>query len=140
MAGRRSRRRSSCVTRLAAELPRDAALFVTADHGQIDTYRRIAASTWTPIHAYGAGVDAVAGEPRVRYLYTRPGAADDVLAAWRAILGPAAYVMTRDEAIATGWCGAGHAAARRADRRRRGGLPRPVRDRARPSPSPARRR
>ena len=38
----------------------------------------------------------VAGEPRVRYLHTEPGAADDVLAAWRALAGHAAWVGTRE--------------------------------------------
>ena len=35
------------------------------------------------------GSRVVAGEPRVRYLHTLPGARDDVLATWRAILGAA---------------------------------------------------
>ena len=36
------------------------------------------------------GLRVVAGEPRVRYLHTLPGATADVISAWRAILGPAA--------------------------------------------------
>ena len=52
-----------------------------------------------------AGVEVVAGEPRVRYLHTVPGARDDVVAAWRAVLGPAAWVATREEAVAAGWFG-----------------------------------
>src|SRR4029453_96116 len=51
------------------------------------------------------GAAGVAAGPRVRYLHTRPGAADDVVAAWRAVLGPAAWVGGRDEAIAAGWFG-----------------------------------
>jgi len=47
----------------------------------------------------------VAGEPRVRYLHTDPGARDDVVATWRALLGEAAWVTTRDEAVAAGWFG-----------------------------------
>jgi hypothetical protein len=34
-----------------------------------------------------------------------PGAAADVLAAWRQILGERAWVMSRDEAIKDGWFG-----------------------------------
>ncbi|HKS99024.1 MAG TPA: alkaline phosphatase family protein [Rugosimonospora sp.] len=89
---------------LVGGLPADAALLVTADHGQlnvpaeqrfdIDTDARLA-----------AGVRVVAGEPRVRYLHTEPGALDDVLAAWRAVLGEAAWVASREEALATGWFG-----------------------------------
>jgi hypothetical protein len=52
-----------------------------------------------------AGVEVVAGEPRVRYLHTRAGAAPDVLAAWREVLGSAARVLSRDEAVAGGWFG-----------------------------------
>ena len=47
----------------------------------------------------------MAGEPRVRYLHTVDGAADDVIAAWRAVLGPAAWVVSRDQAVAEGWFG-----------------------------------
>jgi hypothetical protein len=41
----------------------------------------------------------------VRYLHTVAGARDDVLAAWRAVLGDAAWVGTREEAVGTGWFG-----------------------------------
>jgi hypothetical protein len=92
------------ITMLAALMSPDTALIITADHGQIniDTDRKFDMDTDV---AMSAGVDAVAGEARVRYLYTRPGAADDVRAAWRGILGPAADVRARDEAIAAGWWG-----------------------------------
>jgi hypothetical protein len=97
---------------LAERLPADAALLVTADHGQLNVAPEdrfdIDASP-----ALRAGVRVVAGEPRVRYLHTVPGALDDVVAAWRTILGPAAWVGTRDEAVARGWYGpvpASHAA------------------------------
>jgi hypothetical protein len=53
-----------------------------------------------------AGVRLVAGEPRARYLYTRTGAAEDVLAAWRECLGDRMHVMSREEAVAQGWFGA----------------------------------
>jgi hypothetical protein len=48
----------------------------------------------------------VAGEPRARYLHTRPGAAGDVIDAWRAVLGSdVAWVASRDEAVGTGLFG-----------------------------------
>jgi hypothetical protein len=85
-------------------LPPGAALVVTADHGQVDV---------PPGHRFDvdgddrlrAGVLAVAGEPRMRLVYTEPGATTDVLAAWREVLGDAAWVVPRDEAIAEGWFG-----------------------------------
>jgi hypothetical protein len=55
--------------------------------------------------ALAAGLVAVAGEPRVRYLHVADGALDDVLAAWRGLLGERAWVLTREEAIAGGWFG-----------------------------------
>jgi len=92
------------VSQLVAELPADAALVITADHGQLD----IPADRRVDIDAdpaLAAGVELVAGEPRVRYLHTFPGAEADVLAAWRELAGHAAWVGTREEAIATGWYG-----------------------------------
>ena len=85
-------------------LPPDAALLVTADHGQLDV---------PPHHRFDfdadprlqAGVRVVAGEPRVRYLHTLPGATEDVLAAWTEILGDAAWVAHREDVIAQGWFG-----------------------------------
>jgi hypothetical protein len=92
------------ITRLAAELPPDAALLVTADHGQLD----VPADHRLDLDAdprLTAGVALVTGEPRVRYLHTIPGAHDDVLSAWRTVLADAATVVSRDEAVAAGWFG-----------------------------------
>ncbi|MEJ3749820.1 nucleotide pyrophosphatase/phosphodiesterase family protein, partial [Actinomycetes bacterium KLBMP 9797] len=92
------------VRRLVDGLPPDGALLVTADHGQLNVPadRKFDIDTDPRL---SAGVRVVAGEPRVRYLHTLPGARDDVLAAWRALLGPAAWVATREEAVAAGWFG-----------------------------------
>jgi hypothetical protein len=92
------------VRMIAEGLPRDAALLVTADHGQLDIPldRRFDLDADPRLRA---GVAVVAGEPRVRYLHTLPGARDDVVAAWRAVLGPAAWVATREEAVAAGLFG-----------------------------------
>lgn len=90
--------------RLVEHLPGDTALLVTADHGGLDV-------PWTSRPDLGtdarlsAGIRIVAGEPRVRYLHTIPGAQDDVVAAWRTVLGPSADVLTREEAIADGMFG-----------------------------------
>lgn len=85
-------------------LPADAALLVTADHGQLDVPadRRFDLDDDPRLRD---GVRVVAGEPRVRYLHTLPGARDDVVAAWRGVLGPAAWVVPREEAVAAGWFG-----------------------------------
>jgi hypothetical protein len=92
------------ITRLADGLPPDSALVVTADHGQLDipADRRVDLDQDPRLTA---GVAIVAGEPRVRYLHTIPGARPEVMAAWREILGPGAWVATREEAVAAGWFG-----------------------------------
>ena len=51
------------------------------------------------------GVALLGGEPRARHVYAEPGAAGDVLAAWRETLGARAWVVSRDEAVAEGWFG-----------------------------------
>lgn len=92
------------LARLVDGLPPDAALLVTADHGQLNVPagHRFDLDTDPRLRA---GVRVVAGEPRVRYLHVEPGAEADVVAAWSAVLGPAAWVATRAEAVATGWFG-----------------------------------
>lgn len=92
------------LARLVEGLPGDAALLVTADHGQLDVPggHRFDLDTDPRL---GEGVAVVAGEPRVRYLHTVPGATADVIAAWRAVLGDAARVAERDELVAEGWFG-----------------------------------
>lgn len=92
------------LARLVDGLPPDAALLVTADHGQVDVPedRRFDVDTDPPLRA---GIRVIAGEPRVRYLHTLPGSRDDVVAVWRSVLGDAAWVVTRDEAVAAGWFG-----------------------------------
>jgi hypothetical protein len=92
------------VRMLAEGLPPDAALLVTADHGQLNVPadRRFDVGSDERLRA---GVAVVAGEPRVRYLHTAAGATADVLAAWREVLGPAAWVGAREEAVAAGWFG-----------------------------------
>ncbi len=91
----------SLLGRLIEGLPSDAALIVTADHGQMDIPldRRI------DLDVLPDGVRVIAGEPRVRYLHTVPGAAPDVLESWRALAGHAVTVFSREEAIETGWYG-----------------------------------
>lgn len=97
------------ITRLAESLPAGAALIVTADHGGFDVPAEGRFDVGTDPRL-SDGVRVLAGEPRVRYVHVREGALPDVLAAWREVLGEAAHVMTRDEAVATGWFGPVHPA------------------------------
>ncbi|XTZ14188.1 alkaline phosphatase family protein [Micromonospora echinospora] len=92
------------LARLVDGLPGDAALLVTADHGQLNVPEEHRVDLDADPRLL-AGVRVVAGEPRVRYLHVAPGAVPDVVDTWSAVLGDAARVLTRDEAVATGWFG-----------------------------------
>ncbi len=92
------------LTRLLETLPANAALLVTADHGGLNVppENRVDLDTDPRL---GTGVRVVAGEPRVRYLHTEPGAAADVQAACSAVLDGRAQVYSREQAVAAGMFG-----------------------------------
>lgn len=90
------------VQQIAERLPAGAALYVTADHGMIDVTDRVDLEARPELFD---GVQLLGGEPRARYVYTRPGASADVAAVWRELLGDRAWVCTREDAIASGWFG-----------------------------------
>ncbi|CCG03107.1 alkaline phosphatase family protein [Blastococcus saxobsidens] len=89
------------VEQLVDELPDDAALLVTADHGMLDVpaHTRLDLDDEPDL---ADGVRLLAGEPRARYVHAEPGAAADVLDRWRGVLGDRAWVVGRDEAVASG--------------------------------------
>ncbi|MGH3754011.1 MAG: alkaline phosphatase family protein [Pseudonocardiaceae bacterium] len=89
---------------IAERLPPDGRLVVTADHGMV-TVPEQSRIDFDTEPALQAGVHLLGGEPRARYLYTEPGATDDVLATWRSTIGDRAWIVTRDEAIAHEWFG-----------------------------------
>jgi hypothetical protein len=92
------------VEQLAAGLPDDAVLLVTADHGMVDVPDTTRLDLGEE-DGLADGVRLLTGEPRARYVHTEPGAADDVLATWRAVLGHRAWVGGRAEAIDNGLFG-----------------------------------
>ncbi len=92
------------LTRLVEALPSDAALLITADHGGLNV-PDAARIDLDADPRLSAGVRAVAGDPRVRYLHTAPGAASEVIAAWTELLSGRAEVRSRDDAVKAGLFG-----------------------------------
>jgi hypothetical protein len=92
------------VRRLAAGLPRDTTLHVTADHGMVDVphHQRIDLAHDAEL---AAGVRHAGGEPRCPQLYCEPGQVEAVLATWSERLADRAHVITREQAISAGWFG-----------------------------------
>jgi hypothetical protein len=95
------------VEQLASALPSGTALYVTADHGMVNVGPddRIDVDADGPAAVLRDGVALLGGEPRARHVYAAPGAAADVLATWREVLGEHAWVASREEAVKDGWFG-----------------------------------
>lgn len=92
------------VRQLVHVLPAYVPLYITADHGMVDVAQDDRVD-YDDEPDLSAGVRALGGEPRARHVYAEPGAADDVLAAWRERLGSVMWVLSRAEAVAAGWFG-----------------------------------
>jgi predicted AlkP superfamily pyrophosphatase or phosphodiesterase len=99
------------VADLAAALPHDAALVVTADHGQVSV--GTAAVALDP--AVMAHTALVSGEGRFRWLHAHPGRRADLAAAALACYHDQAWVHTVDEVEGLDWFGGplGHEARHR---------------------------
>lgn len=90
------------VQRIVEHLPAGSVLAVTGDHGMVSVDRRYDADTDLDLQR---GVLLLGGDPRARHVYARPGAADEVLAAWRTGLDADAWVVPGEQAVADGWFG-----------------------------------
>lgn len=90
------------VGQLVRAMPAGSRLVVTSDHGLVDCHTVVdldeSRQLWDD-------VQVVAGEPRFRHIYVRPGSAPSVATSWQNVLGSAAFVVTRDDAIGRGWFG-----------------------------------
>jgi hypothetical protein len=93
------------VEQLRDALPSHARLVIVADHGMVDASDPEHRIDLDEDPAYREGVVLLGGEARFRHVYCAAGAVTDVRARWRELLGDAALVMSRDEAIECGWFG-----------------------------------
>lgn len=92
------------VDELAVRLPADCLLVVTGDHGMVDVREEDLIEV-ADVPGLLDGVRVVAGEPRLRHVHARDGAAADVVEAWRDALGDRCWVRSREEAVDAGWFG-----------------------------------
>jgi Type I phosphodiesterase / nucleotide pyrophosphatase len=90
---------------IANSLPYGAVMYVTADHGMVDVGSDDRIDADEDSSVLRDGVALLGGEARARHVYARPGAAEDVLATWREVLGERAWVLSREEAVKEGWFG-----------------------------------
>jgi hypothetical protein len=98
---------------LAGALPPATPLYITADHGMVDVPPG-GRTDADQVASLQAGVALLGGEPRARHVYARPGAAAEVLSAWRETLADTAWTASREQAVDEGWFGP--VASRVADR------------------------
>jgi hypothetical protein len=91
------------VARILDQIGDDHQLIVTADHGMVDC----PSSGRVEMEDLPMSDDivAIAGEPRLRYAYCRSGSATRVLDAWRDVLAEVAWVLSREEVVASGLMG-----------------------------------
>ncbi len=86
---------------LLARLPADAALLVTADHGQVEV-------TAPPIELGGdlePHLEGLSGEGRFRWLHAKPGHAEALAERCRERFADVAWVRTLEEVVEEGWFG-----------------------------------
>lgn len=80
----------------------EAALLVTADHGEVHV-----GDAWVDLAALDPLVRGWMGEGRFRWLVALRGATDELVAAATGAFGDVAWVMTREQLIDEGWFGPG---------------------------------
>jgi hypothetical protein len=94
----------SMVEQLRDALPAEVRLVVVADHGMVDAPPPSRFDVDT-VPGLRDGVALLGGEARFRHLYCRDGAVEDVIATWRSVLDGRVRVLSREDAVATGWFG-----------------------------------
>lgn len=89
------------VTQLIHELPREAVLVVTADHGQV----HFGTEGWRTLDPLAGLVAAYGGDGRFRSLWAERNKRDELLATAREHYDDVAWVFTRDQLCNEGWLG-----------------------------------
>lgn len=89
---------------LAEAMEPECVLLVTGDHGMVDVVPDDQIDL-DAIPALRQDVILIGGEARMRHVYTRAGAADEVADRWARALGERVLVRTQEQAQREGWFG-----------------------------------
>ena len=89
-------RAAELVTKLLENLPNGSRMWITADHGMINRDDFCVLGKENDLLQ---NVSLLGGEPRVRYLYLRPGTIEDTRSQWQDYLGDKITIYSREEAI-----------------------------------------
>lgn len=92
----------SLVANLKRELPKGTNLWITSDHGMINSEEAIVIGK---DNALLSGIRLMAGEPRVRYLHLQDPNSTETAEIWRDFFGEKVTIYRREEAIAAGLFG-----------------------------------
>jgi hypothetical protein len=94
----------AALARLAARVPDDTSIVITADHGMVDVpFEARVDLALEPELMHG--IRHLGGEPRCLQLYTEAGERDAVESMWRSRLRGSATVHTREQLLEAGWFG-----------------------------------
>jgi len=85
------------VLKLVENLPKGTRLWVTSDHGMINRDDFVVLGKENDLLR---NVALLGGEPRVRYLYLKPGSLDETKSQWQEFFGERVTLYTRAEATA----------------------------------------
>lgn len=86
---------------IVSRLPKETALVVIADHGQVE----VGASVLHPPREVFDSVTLLSGEGRFRWFHAKEGAAADLYDALKESFGSCAWVMRKDELFTAGFFG-----------------------------------
>ena len=89
-------RAAELITKLVENLPKGSRMWITADHGMINRDDFCVLGKENDLLQ---NVSLLGGEPRVRYLYLRPGTIEDTRSQWQDYLGDKITIYSREEAI-----------------------------------------
>mgnify|MGYP006267682665 CR=1 FL=1 len=89
-------RAAELITKLVENLPKGSRMWITADHGMINRDDFCVLGKENDLLQ---NVSLLGGEPRVRYLYLRPGTIEETRSQWQDYLGDKITIYSREEAI-----------------------------------------